>query len=142
MSGPSAIYSELVIRHNRDPQGFGALPSATHRGVAVNRSCGDEVQAALAIENHRIVAAGFEGESCAICTAAASILCGLLVGRDPQAAARTLTAAQDLIESGDTDPTVELGELRLFAELQSVPARKRCAMLPVSAFINALESPE
>ena len=79
----STLYSAIVLEHNRAPHNFGPLAGATASGSGLNASCGDEVRMALCLDaSERIAACGFEGESCAICTAVASILTGLAVGRD------------------------------------------------------------
>lgn len=142
MSEPiSALYSDLILRHNREPFGFGVLHGANRRGEAENRSCGDHVVMAFAVDgDDRIVAAQFHGEGCAICTAAASILCQSLLQRDLQAALVFLADAEALIQTG-TPPADDIGELLAFAELKHVPARRRCALLPVSAARVALASP-
>lgn len=136
----SALYSDLILRHNREPFGFGVLADANHRGVAENRSCGDHVVLEFAVDgDDRITAAQFHGEGCAICTAAASILCQSLLQRDKLAALVFLTDAEALIQTGEP-PARDIGALLAFAELKHVPARRRCALLPVSAARVALGS--
>lgn len=136
----SRLYSELVLRHNREPHGFGVLATANRRGEAENRSCGDQVLIALQVDADGIIrAAQFEGESCAICTAAASILCQTLTLRTLAQARGFLHDAEVLIQTGSM-PGVDLGELAAFAELKQVPARRRCALLPVSAAMIAVQS--
>lgn len=137
----SVLYGDLVLRHNRMPVGYGPLATATHVGNAENRSCGDVVTAALSVDPQgHIHAAGFEGESCAICTAAASILCGLLPGLSKPDAESLLNLAQAAIERGETPEPGRIGELVHFVELKTVPARRKCALLPVGAFRTALSA--
>ena len=135
----SAVYSDLVLRHNRAPVGFVVLPEASHRGAAENRSCGDQIDVALLLgSDDQIGQATFQGDSCAICTAAASILCGLLPGQSRAAALRLLDEADHAIQHGNTDAPDLLGDLAAFIELKAAPARRKCALLPVSAFRQAL----
>ena len=135
----SAVYSDLVLRHNREPLGFVVLPEASHRGTAENRSCGDHIDVALLLDaGGHISQATFQGESCAICTAAASILCGLLPGQSRAFAVRLLDEADHAIQRGETDAADTIGDLAAFIELKAAPARRKCALLPVSAFRQAL----
>jgi len=136
----SVLYSELVIRHNREPIGFGPMIDASHRGMAENRSCGDEIRAALLIDNDQVIRqAGFEGDGCAICIAAASILSGLLPGQSTSDAQALLHRASVLVDTGDgTDTT--LGELAAFIELKHAPARRKCAQLSIDAFRQGLSA--
>lgn len=134
----SAIYSATVLEHNRAPRNFGPLAGATQRGSGRNASCGDEVQIALRLDaSGRIAACGFEGESCAICTACASILCELAVGRDAADIAALQSGLCALMAGAPADRE-RLGALAVFDELATHPARQRCALLPFDALCRAL----
>ncbi len=137
----SALYSETVLAHNRAPRNFGPLRSATHRGEGHNASCGDHVaiQVELSAAGH-VLACHFEGESCAICTASASILADAAVGRDAEAMARLRAALLALME-GRAVGVVLPAELSVFAELHKHPARRPCALLPFDALHNAMHRP-
>lgn len=136
----SVLYSELVIRHNREPIGFGPMIDASHRGVAENRSCGDEIRAALVIGDDDVIRrAGFDGDGCAICIAAASILSGLLPGHPKSDAKALLHRASTLVDTGNGADTT-LGELAAFVELKHAPARRKCALLSIDAFRQALSA--
>lgn len=134
----STLYSAIVLEHNRAPHNFGPLAGATASGSGLNASCGDEVRMALCLDaSERIAACGFEGESCAICTAVASILTGLAVGRD-RADIAHLRAEFGALLSGAPAEQQRLGALSVFAELVAHPARRACALLPFSALDQAL----
>lgn len=137
----SALYSSTVLEHNRAPRNFGVLRSATHRGVGRNASCGDEVviEIELSPRGH-VVACAFSGESCAICTASASMLSEQVLGRDRVAAGQMLLAFMAQLGQ-PTEVSVDLGELAVFSELRRHPARRACARLPFTALIDAFDHP-
>jgi SUF system NifU family Fe-S assembly protein len=137
----SALYSSTVLEHNRAPRNFGALRSATHRGVGRNASCGDEVviEIELSPRGH-VIACAFAGESCAICTASASMLSDQVLGHDRAAAGRLQLAFVAQLEQ-PTEVSVDLGELAVFSELRRHPARRPCARLPFTALLDAFEHP-
>jgi len=133
-----ALYSEAILEHNRTPRNFGPLRSATHRGGGHNASCGDTVLIEMELSpSGHVLACRFQGESCAICTAAASMLSALVEGRD----ADTLAGLQQQFEAlvhGQPAAPAALGPLALFSELHRHPARRACALLPFTAVMNAM----
>ena len=125
---PSTLYSETVLAHNRAPHNCGCLESATHHGVAENAMCGDHLELSLRVRDGVIDAVMFDGESCAITTACASMLTQALRGGDAARIAELREAARD--------------EFAAFAELCHHPARQRCALLPFDAALAALQTRE
>jgi len=137
----SALYCETILAHNRLPKNFGPLTSATHCGEGRNASCGDQVRMALQLSNRGVIeACRFEGESCAICTASASMLSQAAIGARRAKIVDLHTAMMAQMDSG-IGADQALGELAVFAELQAHPARQRCALLPFDAMARALAGP-
>ncbi|HRG16044.1 MAG TPA: SUF system NifU family Fe-S cluster assembly protein [Pseudomonadota bacterium] len=132
---PSTLYSETVLAHNRAPRNCGCLADATHHGLAENALCGDRLELALRVKGDAIEAAMFDGESCAITTACASMLTEALRGA-PLAASASLREALATMFRGGADAP---GEFAAFAELRHHPARQRCALLPFDAVATALK---
>jgi nitrogen fixation NifU-like protein len=135
---PSTLYSEAVLAHNRAPRHCGCLADATHRGVAENALCGDQLALTLRLRGDLIEAAMFDGESCAITTACASMLTAALHGA-PRARVGELRMAMAAMFRGDATAP---GEFAAFAELRHHPARQRCALLPFDAALSALQPKE
>lgn len=133
---PSALYSEAVLAHNRTPHNCGCLADASHRGVADNALCGDHLEMALRIRGDVIEAAMFDGESCAITTACASMLTDALRG----APSKDLSALRAELSAMFAGGAPARGEFAVFAELRHHPARQRCALLPFDAALAALQS--
>ncbi|HUF28793.1 MAG TPA: iron-sulfur cluster assembly scaffold protein [Gemmatimonadaceae bacterium] len=108
------MYSELILDHFRRPRNKGALeaPDVSHEGV--HALCGDRIRIEIAIDHGRVAAARFRGDACAIATAAASLLTGMIDGREIEAA-----------ES--------IADETMIASLEAeVPAGRRgCALLPI-----------
>ena len=114
-------YSEVIRERWRRPRFRGELPGATAVAEDVNPLCGDRVRLMLRLDGVRIVAAGFVGDSCAICTASADVLAELVVGR-PAAEARAVAA----------------GDLLAVLQADIRPTRMRCVTLPLSVLAKAL----
>jgi nitrogen fixation NifU-like protein len=113
-------YTQRLIDHFRQPRNKGHLPSPDIAAEEHNPLCGDQVRVEARLAEGRIVEARFDGQGCAVCLAAASILTELLQGR-------TL------------DELRSLGQESFLAELGAPirPARRACALLPWMAFRRA-----
>jgi SUF system NifU family Fe-S assembly protein len=137
----SALYSDTVLEHNRSPRNFGPLRSATHQGEGHNASCGDHVsiQVECSAAGH-VLACCFTGESCAICTASASMLSEAAAGKNASALALLRSQFEAMME-GRGDASAVPGALGVFAELGRHPARRNCALLPFNALLCALQNP-
>jgi SUF system NifU family Fe-S assembly protein len=134
------LYSDTVLEHNRAPRNAGRLSSATHRGEGSNASCGDHVtiEVECSTAGH-VLACRFHGDSCAICTASASMLTEAVIGRDLDAV-RALAAALAATMRGE-DAGALPDPLAVFAELRNHPPRRRCAQLPFDALVEAMQKP-
>jgi nitrogen fixation NifU-like protein len=116
-----ALYSDVIRERWRRPRFRGDLASATATAEDVNPLCGDRVRMQLRLEDGRVRAARFAGDSCAICTASADVVAELVEGRE-RAEAAALEASDVL--------TVLQADVR--------PTRMRCVTLPLTVLGKAL----
>jgi nitrogen fixation NifU-like protein len=142
MADPKALYQEVILDHNRKPRNYGALAHASHHAEGHNPLCGDRIDVALELDGERIGAISFEGESCAICKASASMMTVAVKGKS-RAEAETLIREFREMAMGKigSDGLVHLGRLAVFAGVRDLPTRVKCAILPwhtLSAALNAV----
>ena len=142
MADPKALYQEVILDHNRKPRNYGALPNASHHAEGHNPLCGDRITVALHLEGERIDGIAFEGESCAICKASASMMTVAVKGKS-RAEAQTLIREFREMATGKlaADGLVHLGRLAVFGGVRDLPTRVKCAILPwhtLSAALNAV----
>ena len=116
------VYSDVIRERWRKPRHRGEVPGANAVAEDVNPLCGDRVRMMLMVApDGRIEAAGFIGDSCAICTASADVVADLVTGRSrADAAALEVADVLNVLQS----------EIR--------PTRMRCVTLPVSVLGQAL----
>ena len=74
MADSKQLYQEVILDHNRKPRNWGVLPDATHRAEGHNPLCGDHLTLTLGLRDEAVNAINFQGESCAICKASASMM--------------------------------------------------------------------
>ncbi len=126
------LYQEVILDHNRKPRNWGKLEDATHRSEGVNPLCGDHIRVAVKVDGGRIEKIAFEGESCAICRASASMMTTTVKGKTT-VDAETLVAHFRAMAVGDEDLETSgryLGRLTVFAGVRDLPSRVKCAILP------------
>ncbi len=116
-----ALYGEVIRERWRRPRFRGDLAGATATAEDVNPLCGDRVRMLLRLEDGRVDAARFTGDSCAICTASADVVAELVEGR-----ARGDAAA------------LQASDVLVVLQADIRPTRMRCVTLPLTVLAKAL----
>jgi len=76
------LYREQILEHYKRPHNFGRMDAADLEFEDTNPFCGDEQHVMLRLdEEGRVAEVAFEGQGCAISTAATSLLTDELVGK-------------------------------------------------------------
>ena len=142
MSAANQLYQEVILDHNRKPRNFGALADASHRAEGLNPLCGDHIWVHVRVNGSLIDAIGFEGQSCAICKASASMMTSAVKGKDIADAELLAREFRDMtLGRLDPDGTEHhLGRLKVFAGVSDLPTRVKCAVLPWHTLHAALNS--
>lgn len=132
MTSARDLYQEVILEHNKKPRNYGALSDANRRAEGHNPVCGDQLVLTLDVQDEQIARIAFEGHSCAICKASASMMTAVVKGK-------SVTQAEELIgeframTTGtlDVDATPHhLGRLTVFRGIAGLPTRVKCAVLP------------
>ena len=132
MADPKSLYQEVIHDHNRKPRNFGGLEQASHKAEGHNPLCGDHLSVTLNLEGERIASIAFQGESCAICKASASMMTASVKGKTRQDAETLIQEFRDMA-TGQIDVDKQphhLGRLTVFAGVRDLPTRVKCAILP------------
>jgi nitrogen fixation protein NifU and related proteins len=126
------LYQEIILDHNKKPRNWGSLADATHRAEGLNPLCGDHIWIALKVKDGSIEKVAFEGESCAICKASASMMTANVKGKRREEAERLAQEFREMA-TGRLDVAVQpnhLDRLVVFAGVKDLPSRVKCAVLP------------
>ena len=118
-----ALYSDILLDHFRHPRNYGSLDAPDVSNEQFNPLCGDRIRLELKLEQSIVSEAKFKGDACAICTAAASLLTELALGKD-------------------VNELANIPDARLVSALESdiQPARLQCALLPLHALREGLKN--
>ena len=144
MADPKALYQEVILDHNRKPRNYGLLEHASHHAEGHNPLCGDHISVSLEFDGEHIGGIAFQGESCAICKASASMMTTVVKGRSRGDAEELIGEFRDMATGKlDVSRPHHLGRLTVFAGVRDLPTRVKCAILPwhtLHAALNAVDS--
>jgi nitrogen fixation NifU-like protein len=131
--------AEVILAHHRRPHHRGTLDAPDGIATRHNPLCGETLTVAVTLDAGRLHEVVFDGESCSIGRASASMMTDLVVGRTPDEIPPLIARVQALV-AGDPDAAadVTLGDLLALAEIRRTPARAACALLPWNALADAL----
>ena len=131
MADYKALYQEVILDHNKKPRNYGTLEHPSHHAEGHNPLCGDHISVAFTLAGECIDCIAFQGESCAICKASASMMTAAVKGRT-RADAKALSQEFLAMATGklDLNSPNQIGRLAVFAGVRDLPTRVKCAILP------------
>ena len=129
MAELDALYSGVILDHNRHPRNYRRLTTDRH-AIGHNPLCGDRLTVYLRVEGDVIQEAAFEGFGCAIATASASLMTESVTGKTVADAEALLGRVQRMVTSIASESTEDLGTLSALAGVREYPVRVKCVMLP------------
>ena len=137
------LYRDAILDHRRNPRNQERLPAPDTVGDAINPFCGDEIHLQLNLNPERhIDGVGLQGEGCSINLAAGSMLTEAIQGKALDEVDALMSLFRAMMR-GDADAEASLrreGDLSSLAGVRDYPVRIKCALLPLSALTQAIES--
>lgn len=134
------LYQSKILEHNRAPHNHFEMLDATHSAHALDALCGDDIQLWVRVEDGCVAAASWSGDACAITTASASMLSRWLPGRRLGEIGPAFELFEQLLEKQDLPDSSALGEINALRAVGRFPSRRRNALLPWNAALDALKS--
>jgi nitrogen fixation NifU-like protein len=134
------LYQEIILDHYRRPRNKVPLDHIPDSLAHENPLCGDSLKLQVIIDGTGAVeTVKFDGKGCAISTASASIMTGLVRGKSVDEA-RALAERFIRVLRGEDPPESldSLDELAAFKGVIRFPVRVKCATLPWHAFLASL----
>ncbi len=114
----------------------------THRGIAKNALCGDEVEVRITEESGIITECTFRVRGCAICTASTALMSDSILDmsrKDAEMVARNVERYITDDREGMASDEMLPDDIVIFKSLQNNPRRRECALLPWRAMEKSLE---
>lgn len=117
------------MEHYQNPKNKGLFEDDTYIKINMNNeSCIDEINLMVKLEQGKIKDIHFDGEACAICTSATSIMIDTLIGKTIEEAKNIIENYYSMIEEKSYDASV-LEQAVVYDDIYRQPNRKKCALL-------------
>lgn len=121
---------EIILDHYQNPRNRGLIEDTGYlKADTNNESCIDEIHLMVKIENDKIVDARFDGEACAICTSATSIMIETLLGKTVEEAIIIYENFNAMVNEKPYNQQI-LEQSYVYHDISRQPNRKKCALLP------------
>ena len=120
----------IMLEHYQNPKNKGLIEDETYLKINMNNeSCIDEINLMVKLDGDTIKDIRFDGEACAICTSATSVMIDTLIGRDIKTAEKIIENYYNMIEEKEYDKEL-LQQAVIYNDIAKQPNRKKCALLP------------
>lgn len=137
------LYRDAILDHRRNPRNHEPLSAPDIVGDAINPFCGDEIHLQIRLnERACVVGVGLQGEGCSINLAAGSMLSEAIRGKALEEIDALVGLFRRMMQ-GDAEAEALLtseGDLTNLAGVRDYPVRIKCALLPVSALTQGIQS--
>ena len=143
------LYGELILDHAKRPQHAGLREPYDVEVNHVNPTCGDEISLRVhlgtvtggATDGTPVLAdLSYDALGCSISVASASMLAQEAIGEPVADTLETYRHLHAMLTSKGQDPgdPEQIGDGVAFAGVARYPARVKCALLPWTAYLDAL----
>ena len=119
----------IILEHYQNPKNKGLIDDDSYISVNMNNeSCIDEIDLMVKIVDDKIVDIRFDGEACAICTSATSVMIETLLGKSVAEASEILKNYEYMIDEKEYNSSI-LESANIYSDIAKQPNRKKCALL-------------
>lgn len=119
----------IILENYQHPQNRGLIEDNSYIEINTNsKSCIDQIDLQIKIENDIVKDIRFDGEACAICTSSTSIMINTLIGKKIDEALKIIDNFENMINEKEYDEEL-LGEAIVYSDIAKQPNRKNCALL-------------
>ena len=120
----------IILEHYENPKNRGLIEDESYIKINMNNeSCIDEINLMVKIKDNKIIDAKFDGEACAICTSASSIMTEVLIGKTVDEVKNIFDNFNNMLNEEDYDSEI-LESAIVYDDIHMQPNRKKCALLP------------
>lgn len=124
------VKREIILQHYQNPINKGLIADDGYIHVNMNNeSCIDEIDLIIKINKDTIKDIRFDGEACAICTSATSIMIETLVDKSLEEALNIIHDFKNMIDEKEYNKDL-LENSIVYEDISIQPNRKKCALLP------------
>lgn len=131
---------EIILEHYQNPVNRGLIDKEGYVRVNTrNSSCVDNIDMMVKIKDGVIEDARFDGEACAICTSATSIMIRSIIGKNIDQVDEIVCNFEKMVNEEEYNDSV-LQELNVYNDIYKQPSRKKCALLPFESIKKVINT--
>ena len=120
----------IILENYQHPKNRGLIDDESYIKINMNnKSCIDEIDLMVKLDNGIIKDIKFDGEACAICTSSTSIMTDILIGKTLDEAINIYENLAKMIDEQEFDHEV-IEEAIVYEDIAKQPNRKKCVLLP------------
>ena len=140
------LYQEIILEHGKNPRNLRKTDNFNKEAKGNNPLCGDNVHVYLKLNGEKkIEDISFEGSGCAISMASASIMTGLLKGKEELEVKEIVNDFLGMIKKNPELESKKLKEdektkLMCLSGVKQYPMRVKCATLSWHTLISAIDN--
>lgn len=129
----------IILENYQNPHNHGLIDDESYEKINTNsKSCIDQVDLQIKIEDNIVKDIRFDGEACAICTSSTSIMIKSLIDKNLEDAKVIIDNFENMINEKDYDENL-LGEAIVYSDIAKQPNRKNCALLTWKGIKDAVD---
>ena len=139
------LYQEIILDHGKNPRNLRKTDNFNKDAKGHNPLCGDKVHVYLKLnETKKVEDISFEGQGCAISMASASIMTGLVKGKEEKEVKEIINDFLEMIKKKESLDSKLLEEdektkLMCLSGVKQYPMRVKCATLSWHTLISAID---
>ena len=119
----------IILENYQNPKNRGLVDDKSYKQISTNsKSCIDQIDLQMKIENDIVEDIRFDGEACAICTSSTSIMINTIKGKKVNEALEIIDNFENMIDEKEYDEQI-IGEGIVYSDISKQPNRKNCATL-------------
>jgi len=140
------LYQEIILEHGKNPRNLGKTENFNKDAKGHNPLCGDNVHVYLKLDNrNKVEDISFEGSGCAISMASASIMTGLVKGKEENEVKEIINDFLGMIKINPNLKSKKLNDdektkLMCLSGVKQYPMRVKCATLSWHTLISAIDN--
>ncbi len=140
------LYQEIILDHGKNPRNLRKTDNFNKDARGHNPLCGDKVHIYLKLnENKKVEDISFEGQGCAISMASASIMTGLVKGKEENEVKEIVKDFLEMIKEKENLETKllekdEKTKLMCLSGVKQYPMRVKCATLSWHTLTSAIDN--
>lgn len=135
----------IILEHYQNPKNKELIDDDAYIKINMNNeSCIDEINLMVKVNNDRIEDIHFDGEACAICISATSIMIETLIGKTIKEVKDIYLNYNKMLDEQEYNADI-LEQAVVYEDVSKQPNRKKCALLPwwgIEKIINLIEKQE